>query len=207
MWSEELQCWTGDSSTLVASLSADRRFKKPVLNTESGYEYVRAHPTGRKQVHHTDKVRRSAWRIVCAGGYFAAGFHGTLGHSDVWNRLDAPNHYTFTVTDEGAAAQLGKLHDFFIALPFSQMQPFAGVTGDAVGLADRGGIYVIYLPHGGATTVDLSAAQEPLTARWFNPRTGDFAEPMQLKTKIPRQDFRAPDGNDWTLLLKEALTP
>ena len=48
-----------------------------MLNTENGYEYMRGHPTEKKQVHHTDKVRRSAWRIVCAGGYFAAGFHGT----------------------------------------------------------------------------------------------------------------------------------
>ena len=116
VWDETLQCWTGDSTTLVASLSADRRFRKPVLNTENGYEYLRGHPTEKKQVHHTDKVRRSAWRIVCAGGYFAAGFHGTIGHSDVWNRIDAPNHYTFTVKDEGAAAQLGALHDFFTAL-------------------------------------------------------------------------------------------
>jgi hypothetical protein len=118
LWDEKLQCWTGDSSTLVASLSADRRFRKPVLNSENGYEYLRGHPTEKKQVHHTDKVRRSAWRIVCAGGYFAAGFHGTIGHSDVWNRIDAPNHYAFTVKDEGAAAQLGALHDFFAALPF-----------------------------------------------------------------------------------------
>jgi hypothetical protein len=115
-WDETLQCWTGDSRTLVASLGADRRFRKPVLNTENGYEYLRSHPTEKKQVHHTDKVRRSAWRIVCAGGYFAAGFHGTIGHSDVWNRIDAPNHYTFTVKDEGAAAQLATLHEFVTAL-------------------------------------------------------------------------------------------
>ncbi|HMJ91642.1 MAG TPA: DUF4038 domain-containing protein, partial [Candidatus Acidoferrum sp.] len=65
VWDEKLQCWTGDSSTLVASLSADRQFKKPVLNTENGYEYLRGQPTEKKQVHHTDKVRRSAWRVVC----------------------------------------------------------------------------------------------------------------------------------------------
>src|SRR6185369_17416235 len=52
MWDEELQCWIGDSTTLVASLAADRRFKKPVLNTENGYEYLRDHATEKKQVHH-----------------------------------------------------------------------------------------------------------------------------------------------------------
>jgi hypothetical protein len=204
-WDETLQCWKGDASTLVASLKADRRFLKPVLNTENGYEYLRGHPTEKKQVHHTDKVRRSAWRIVCAGGYFAAGFHGTIGHSDVWNRIDAPNRYTFTVKDEGAAAQLRALLDFFAALPFWRMQPFAGVTGDTVALADPGKVYVLYLPHGGAVTTDLSAAQGSLTARWFDPRAGDFGQPMPVTPTTLRQEFRAPDTNDWALLLERAI--
>jgi hypothetical protein len=95
---------------------------------------------------------------VC-GGYIAAGFHGTLGHSDAWNRLDSPNHYTFAVKDEGAAAQLARLHEFFSALPFWRMQPFDGVTGDAVALADPGKVYVVYLPKGGSTSFDLSASK------------------------------------------------
>lgn len=200
-WDENLQCWTGDASTLVASLSADRRFRKPVLNTENGYEYLRGHPTEKMQVHHTDKVRRSAWRIVCAGGYIAAGFHGTIGHSDVWNRIDAPNHYTFTVKDEGAATQLGALHDFFTALPFWRMEPFPGVTGEAVALAEPGKNYVIYLPRGGAASLDLSIAPRPLTARWFNPRLGAFGDSMRLTSANLRWDFTAPDTNDWALLV------
>jgi hypothetical protein len=206
-WDGKLQCWTGDSSTLVASLSADRRFKKPVLNTENGYEYLRGAPTEKQQVHHTDKVRRTAWRIVCAGGYFAAGFNGTIGHSDVWNRIDAPNRYTFSVKDEGAAAQLGELHNFFATLPFWRMQPFSGVTGDALALADPGKVYVIYFPHGGAARVDLSAAQGPLNARWFNPRAGDFGGPMSVTPTSLRQDFKAPDTNDWALLVRPTTPP
>ena len=172
-WDETLQCWTGDAAELVASLRADRGYRKPVLNTENGYEYLRGHPTEKKQVHHTDKVRRSAWRIVCAGGYFAAGFHGTIGHSDVWNRIDAPNRYTFIVKDEGAAEQLGILYDFFTSLPFWRMQPFDGVTGEgAVALAEPGRVYVIYLPHGGAVTVDLSSESGQFVAEWLDPRTG-----------------------------------
>ena len=200
-WDERLQCWVGDDPDLVASLRADRRFGKPVLNTESGYEYLRGHPTEKKQVHHTDKVRRSAWRIVCAGGYFAAGFHGTIGHGDIWNRIDTPNRYPFTVRDEGAANQLGALYDFFTALPHWRMQPFESVTGDlAAALAEPGRLYVVYLPRGGRMTLDLGAVKGRLNAQWFNPRDGAFGEPFAA-TGGGQADFTAPDNNDWALLL------
>jgi hypothetical protein len=201
-WDEQLQCWTGDDPNLVNSLRADRRYRKPVLNTESGYEYLRGHPTERKQVHHTDKVRRSAWRIVCAGGYFAAGFHGTIGHSDIWNRIDAPNHYTFTVKDEGAATQLGILYDFFAGLPFWCMQPFEGVKGQsAVALAQPGKIIVACLPHGGTVAVDVSSFPSPLSARWFDPRNGKLGDTVVVR-EAQTANFTAPDERDWTLLLK-----
>jgi hypothetical protein len=200
-WDETLQCWTGDAAELVASLRADRRYGKPVLNTENGYEYLRGQPTERKQVHHTDKVRHSAWRIVCAGGYFAAGFNGTIGHNDIWNRIDAPNHYTFVVKDEGAAAQLGYLYDFFAPLPFWRMQPFDGVTPEtAVALAELGQVYVIYLPQGGGTAMDLGDAKNSLTARWFNPRAGQWMEPFEVGGG-QRATFQAPDAADWVLHL------
>jgi hypothetical protein len=200
VWDERLQCWTGDSSTLVASVRADHRFEKPVLNSENGYEYLRGDSTSKKQVHHTDKVRRSAWRIVCAGGYFAAGFHGTIGHSDAWNRIDPAGHYTFTVKDEGAAGQLASLYDFFSALPFWRMQPFA-VEGDAVALSEAGKVYVLYFPHGGGAEVDLSAARGPINARWFNPRDGKFNEPTRMTSPAGQTRFTAPDTNDWAMLL------
>jgi hypothetical protein len=197
-WHEGLQCWVGDDPNLVASLRADRRFRKPVLNTESGYEYLRGHPTEEKQVHHTDKVRRSAWRIACAGGYFAAGFNGTIGHSDAWNRIDPSHHYTFTVADEGAAGQLGLLYDFFTKLAFWRLEPFTGVTGDAVALADPGKVYVVYLQHGGTAKLDLTEAKAALTARWFNPRTGEFGEKFDV-AKGNWHSLTAPDLNDWAI--------
>ena len=201
-WDEHLQCWTGDDPDLVASLHADRRYRKPVLNTENGYEYLRGQPTEKKQVHHTDKVRHSAWRIVCAGGYFGAGFNGTIGHNDIWNRIDAPNRYTFVVKDEGAAAQLGLLYDFFTLLPFWRMQPFEGVSGDmAVALAEPGRVYIIYLPQGGEVTVDLSAAKGRLTARWFHPRSGDTTRGEDTPGG-DRRSFQPPFEGDAVLCLE-----
>jgi hypothetical protein len=187
----------------VDSIAADRKWKKPVLNSENGYEYLRGNPSSKKQVHHTDKVRRTSWRIMCAGGYFAAGFHGTLGHSDAWNRIDAPNRYDFSLHDEGAALQLGILYNYFAALPFWKMEPYEGATGDAVTLAETGKNYVAYLPHGGRVTLDLSAVTAPLTARWFDPRKGKYLEPIPVENN-GRRDFNAPDSQDWVLQIQAA---
>lgn len=201
-WDETLQCWTGDSVELATSLRADRRYRKPVLNTENGYEYLRGRSTERKQVHHTDKVRRSAWRIVCGGGYFAAGFHGTIGHSDIWNRMDAPNQYTFVIAGEGAAEQLGILYDYFTSLPFWRMQPFDGATGElAVALTEPGQVYVVYLPHGGPTTVDLSSASGQFAVQWFDPRTGAVADGKPAQGGS-RNSFESPGEGDWVLRLQ-----
>jgi len=67
-----------------------------------------------------------------------------------------------------------------------------------VALADPGKVYVVYLPHGGAASLDLRAAKSLLTGRWFNPRTGEFRE----KLDVPQGNWyrlTAPDLNDWAL--------
>jgi hypothetical protein len=206
-WDETQQCQTGDDPDLVASVRLDRRFNKPVLNSENGYEYLRGYPTYRRQVHHTDKVRRSAWRIVCAGGYFAAGFAGTLGMSDSWNRQwwgnpAGTDRYAFVLRDEGAPAQLSALYAFFTALPYWRMHPFESVSGEAVvALAEPGKVYVVYLPIGGKVAVDLSAAKDPLTARWFDPRQGKFLETLRV-LGTGKVEFTAPGLGDWVLHLQ-----
>jgi hypothetical protein len=199
-WDEALQCWTGDAAGVEKSIAADRVYRKPVLNTENGYEYLPGYPTNRRQVYHTDTVRRAAWRIVCAGGYFAAGFVSTLGHSDAWERIDAPNRYPFRVKDAGAAAQLVSLYDFFMALPFWRMAPMPVIMqGEGLCLAYPGEVYVAYLPHGGPIGLDLPSPEREFTARWFDPRAGQF---HGSRNPVRQQEFHAPDGEDWVLLLE-----
>ncbi|MBI3969702.1 MAG: DUF4038 domain-containing protein [Chloroflexi bacterium] len=204
-WDETLQCWRGDAAGVEASIAADRVYGKPVLNTENGYEYLRGYGTFRRQVHHTDKVRRASWRIVCAGGYFAAGFMGTQGFGDAYERQEPDERYPFVVSDMGAAPQLSALYDFFSGLPFWRTHPFAGVEGDVVALASPGEVYVAYLPHGGRLTLDLSALHGRATGQWFNPRTGDWEPTMEVAAGVPCE-FTAPDGEDWVLLVAAAPT-
>lgn len=199
-WNETCQCYEGDDPQLTESIKVDRVYKKPVINTENGYEFLTGYPTMRKQVHHTDKVRRSSWRIACAGGYFASGFSGTIGHGDIWNKIDSPNRYPFELKDEGAGAQLGYLYKFFTSLPFWKMQPFKAITGNAVALAEEGKVYAIYLPHGGTVALKQPVT-EKLQASWFNPRTGKMSKPTNISPN-QKLSFTAPGAGDWALLLR-----
>jgi hypothetical protein len=201
-WDETLRAWTGDAAGVGASIAADRKYRKPVLNTENGYEYLRGYPTNRKQVHHTDKVRRASWRVVCAGGYFAAGFIGTIGHGDNWDRIDPSNKHPFLVKDEGAASQLALLYDFFTALPYWRMEPRQSlVRGNGICLAIPSEAYVVYAPSGGRIEVDLSSAKPAMKARWYHAGEGKFRDAGAV-TAGGWQQFEAPDKEDWALLVR-----
>jgi hypothetical protein len=201
-WDETLQAWTGDAAGVDASIAADRKYRKPVLNTENGYEYLRGYPTNRRQVHHTDKVRRASWRAVCAGGYFAAGFISTIGHSDVWDRLEPAAKHPFLLKDEGAPRQLALLYDLFAALPFWRMQPGQSmVRGNGICLAAPGEVYVVYLPEGGRVELDLASPKPGTTAQWFHPKDGTYRDPAPVRAP-GWQPFEAPGAGDWVLLIR-----
>ncbi len=201
-WDEARGCWIGDPTHVVASVTADRRYGRPVLNSEPGYEYLRGHPTERRQVHDPGKIRRTAWRIVCAGGYFAAGFHGTLGHSDVWNRIDPGNHYGFILRSEGSDVQLRTLHECLSELPFERMRPCPIVAGDAVALAAPAQACLVFLPHGGPVMFDPGAGENGFAARWLNPRSAESHPAKPVTANGDVLSFRAPDTNDWALILR-----
>jgi hypothetical protein len=76
---------------------------------------------------------------------------------------------------------LAFFHDHKI--PFWEMTSADGLVGNAAGdnsrfcFAKRGEIYLIYLPQGGTTQLDLRDSQGPYLVRWFNARLGG---PLQL---------------------------
>jgi hypothetical protein len=113
-----------------------------------------------------------------------------------------PGSYRFVVADEGAAGQLGLLYDFFTALPFWRMVPFAGVMGEmAVALTDPGKLFVVCLPVGGEVRVDLRGVSGSVSGRWFDPRQGKFGEAFPV-TPGAEAALTAPDATDWVLELQ-----
>ena len=63
-------------------------------------------------------------------------------------------------------------------------------------LAKDGEVYLVYLPEGGETGVELGEGDYTVT--WFNPRDGKMGEVSDYKAPL-----KAPDGEDWLALIRK----
>ncbi len=84
-------------------------------------------------------------------------------------------------------------------MPFAEILKRPDLAGGKPCLAKPGEIYVSYLDNGGDIT--LSELEPGLPFRWFNPKTGAFAE--EGTTASSTQTFTAPDTAPWVLLVGE----
>ncbi len=94
-------------------------------------------------------------------------------------------------------------------IPFAEMQPADALIGNAANtnakfcFAKRGELYLVYLPNGGTTDLDLATANGEFTVHWFNPRSGG-----PLKSTGPtvsggsKCTLTAPDQEDWLAVLR-----
>ena len=101
--------------------------------------------------------------------------------------------------------------DFFRneKIPFAEMQSANALIGNAKDnndkycLAKPGELYLVYLPSGGSTDIDLTAAKGVFTVEWFNPRTGG---PLQNSgTTIAggaKSTISSPGNEDWLAVLR-----
>lgn len=135
-----------------------------------------------------DQVRRGAWGITLAGGFFL------YGEFDLDGEGIGP-HGMGKAHDD-----LSILYDFMASVPFSTMTPSQElVSAGALCLADPGQEYIVYLENGGPVEVDLTGADGTLRAEWLDPRSG-------VRTAITAEiagggvrRFEKPAGADWVL--------
>jgi len=71
-------------------------------------------------------------------------------------------------------------------------------------LAEPGRLYLVYLPAGGDTTLDLSGQAGPFTVAWFNPREGGALQPAGTVTGGAPVRLSAPDAHDWLAVVRAA---
>jgi hypothetical protein len=99
--------------------------------------------------------------------------------------------------------------DFFNQhVPYPLMAPADELlsSSDAWCLARPGSIYVVYLPEGGSTDLDLGSSNHGYSVRWFNPRSGGalsaslpVSGPGPVTLSAPSD---AADDDDWVALVE-----
>jgi hypothetical protein len=195
---------------------------KPTLDTEVAYEGSHSLGGATKESPLPRispwEVRRAAWWNVLAGG-----FGHTYGHRSFirWTRTgeklifgaDTPWHQ---VLDAPGALQMRHLARLIQSRPLTSRVPDQQLivgepgTGRAHVRAARsadGAVALLYLPSGGAVTVDLDRLSGvSIRPWWFDPRTGT-ASPAGERPRTGSATFTSPsrgDAEDWVLVLDDA---
>jgi hypothetical protein len=74
-------------------------------------------------------------------------------------------------------------------------------------LAKLGEIYIVYLPEGGSTDIDLGSAASSFEVKWFDPRNGGALQEGSVKqlTGPGKKAVGFPPaekGEDWVILIR-----
>lgn len=129
--------------------------------------------TGRMVYTEHEVRRQTLWGTLMGGGagveyYFGYQFAENDLICEDWRSRDRSWDYC------GIAVRFFHEH----AIPFQEMQPADELVGNAEHdnsrycLAQPDRLYLVYLPHAGATELDLSGVDGSFTVQWFNPRSG-----------------------------------
>lgn len=165
---------------------------------EIGPWYRGLDPDNRAPVNNQDSVRALVlWGNLMAGGagvewYFGArNEHNDLGMED-WRSRDRAWKWT--------SAALRFFQEY---VPFWEMESHDELVTDGhYCLARPGETYLVYLPFGGATTVDLSGASGPLEVSWVQAATGEMTAGTPLSggsTEV----LQAPGTGDYAVLIRK----
>jgi hypothetical protein len=193
--------WDFEAAGLEDCIAEDWiRGGKPVLNTEFGYQYEPGYDSSpgfaTRQLHQPSTVRKKAWKIAVAGGYFAAGYAGTA----------VSRKMTTNDVDNFRPEALRVLYDFFTTrTEYWKMSPhLEWVASHNVLLAEPGGEYVAYFPRGGTNSVELAAGSYEV--EWLHPETGRYVKQSRLVAEAGGRGFVPPDhpSDDWVLHLRRS---
>jgi hypothetical protein len=99
------------------------------------------------------------------------------------------------------------------AIPFQEMQSADGLVGNARSdnsrycYAKPGAVWVVYLPNGGTSDLDLGNAVGTFRVHWFNPRTGDPLQVGSIRTvrgpgKVALGEPPTDPREDWVVLVR-----
>ncbi|HYD83901.1 MAG TPA: putative collagen-binding domain-containing protein, partial [Opitutus sp.] len=98
-------------------------------------------------------------------------------------------------------------------IPFWEMQPADELVGNSIGaesyycLAKPGELYLVYLPWGDVSTIDLRETSGEYSVKWFNPRTGGplVEGPLKVVHGGKRNRIGLPpteENEDWVIVIR-----
>jgi hypothetical protein len=130
-----------------------------VSNDEQGGAATGIDPNSSRMTEYRKKV---LWGTLMAGGWGVEYYFGKEGSS-----VNDFRGY------EQAWIEAGYASGFFMDhVPFWEMEPDNNLVAEGWCLAKPGEVYVIYLPAGGSTTLDVGASDASYNVKWYNPRAG-----------------------------------
>ena len=154
-------------------------------------------------------VRKSClWGTLLAGGWGVEYYFGyKLPQSD----LDCQDYRSRDKSWDYCRIAL----EFFPAnrIPFWEMKNDNALVGNSKNdnskycFAKAGELYLVYLPNGGTTELDLSGASGKFAVKWFNPRTGGATQDGSVKSVtgggvVALGNPPTDAGQDWVVLVR-----
>ena len=204
---------------LVAGPPATEWAKEPRLfqiNLEPPYENHLAYQS--RQPHTPESVRRAVyWSLLNAptagvtyGGHGVWGWDDGSGPPVAHPNTGLPLPWRQALTMPGAE-QMGHVAKLFTSVDWWRLQPDSSLLAEQPGKQDvlatvlasrsaEGDLVVAYAPAGGVLSLDLRGLRPNLSARWFDPRTGDWLQGPALADE-PVHRLATPDEQDWVLVL------
>jgi len=150
-----------------------------------------------------DIRKRTLWGNLMAGG---AGVEYYFGYQLPENDLVGEDFRSRDQSWDYCRIAL----DFFREqrIPFAEMTNANALIGNTSNdnskfcLAKPGELYLVYLPEGGSTELDLAGVEGTFTLRWFNPRMGGDLQPTNVVLRGGSKNaISAPDHEDWLAVI------
>ena len=155
-----------------------------------------------REDNNQDTIRAEVlWGNLMAGGSGAEWYFGYMNHNndlscEDWRSRDRMWDYT-----------RHGIEFFQKYIPFQDMEPADGLVSKGnYCFAKAGEIYLVYLPFGGASELDLSAAEGTFSVSLYDPRNGGelkMTDPVEGGgIVILRAEAEQPE-KDWAIVLKK----
>ena len=154
-----------------------------------------------------DIRKRTLWGNLMAGG---AGVEYYFGYALPENDLVCQEFRSRDTSWDSCRIALDFFHTHKI--PFADMANANALIGNTKEdnskycFAKAGELYLVYLPNGGTTDLDLTGATGTFTVKWFNPRTGGklangSVNSVQGGGKVALGHPPADAGDDWLAVI------